>query len=200
MLRLQFATSNAAKVSSVARVLGGYGIEVIRLDVDLPELQAESAEEIAVGKVRAAYAIAKAPVMVIDSAFHIDVLRGFPSTNVKWATKQIGIRGYLDLLWCYPDAARACTFVDALAYMDEWHPQPLVLTRRERGRLAETERGTLRPAFKSPLATVFIPDGETKTLAEMSEDELSTYRSKPHMERHLRTLVGCITGAPQSFE
>ncbi len=200
MLKLSFATSNAAKVTSVARVLGGYGIEVVRLDVDLPELQAESAEEIAVGKVRAAYAIAKAPVMVIDSAFHIDVLGGFPGTNVKWATKQLGIRGYLDLLWCYPDAARACTFVDALAYMDALHPQPLVLTRRERGRVAETERGTLRPAFKSPLATVFIPDGEHKTLAEMADDELSAYRSKHHMEAHLRALAGLITGVPYSFE
>jgi XTP/dITP diphosphohydrolase len=200
MLKLFFVTSNSAKVASVARVLAGYGIVVVRLDVDLPELQAETAQEIAVGKARAAYAMVKAPVMVIDSAFHVDVLGGFPGTNVKWATKQIGVRGYLDLLWCYPDAARACTFVDALAYMDSFHAQPLVLTRRERGRVAETERGTLRMAFKSPLATVFIPDGETKTLAEMSDAELEAYRSKPHMEAHLRALAGTLTGTPQSFE
>ena len=200
MLKLFFATSNAAKVTSVARVLGGYGIEVVRLDVDLPELQAESAMEIAVGKVRAAYAIAKSPVMVIDSGFHIDVLGGFPGTNVKWTNKQIGIRGYLDLLWCYPGAARACAIIDAVAFMDSFHSQPLVLTRRERGRVAESARGTPRSAFKSVLATVFIPEGESKTLAEMSDEELAAYRSKPHMEAHLRALAGTLTGSPQSFE
>ena len=201
MLKLFFATSNAAKVTSVARVLGGRGIEVVRLDVDLPELQAESAAEIAVGKARAAYEVTKAPVIVIDSAFHIASLGGFPGTYVKWATQQIGVSGYLDLLARYTaDSARACTFVDALAYMDASHAKPLVLLRNEHGRVAKEPLGTLRPAFKSPLATVFIPDGESKTLAEMTDEELAAYRSRSRMEHHLQTLADILTCTPQSFE
>ena len=45
-MKIHFVTSNAAKLASVARVLGSYGIEVARADADLPELQADTAEEI----------------------------------------------------------------------------------------------------------------------------------------------------------
>lgn len=196
-MKIVFVTTNAGKVASVARVLGGYGIAVERRDIDLPELQGETAAEVAAGKVSAAYAFMNAPVMVIDSALHLDALGGFPGTYVKWATRQVGIRGYLDLLARHAD--RSCRFVDAIAYLDATLASPRILVREERGTIALAPRGD--PAgHKSAMATLFIPDGCDKTIAEMTPEEFQTYRTRPETERVYHEFAGQLTGSPTSFE
>ncbi|HSD12560.1 MAG TPA: non-canonical purine NTP pyrophosphatase [Patescibacteria group bacterium] len=199
-MKIFFATTNAAKVTSVARVLGAYGIAVERVDLELPELQAEEASGVALGKVRAALDALRAPVMVIDSAFHIDALGGFPGPYVKHVTKKIGIRGYLDLLARHPDpAVRGCSFTDAVALAHPMLPAPLTFVRVERGRVADAPRGD--PAgHKSPMATLFIPDGCDKTIAEMPPDEFHAYRTRPGTERVYHDLASAILHSQGSFE
>ncbi|HTM68673.1 MAG TPA: non-canonical purine NTP pyrophosphatase [Candidatus Binatia bacterium] len=198
-MKLFFATTNAAKVTSVARVLGGYGIGVERVDLDLPELQADTAEEIATGKVRAALSALRERVIVVDSAFHIDALGGFPGPYVKHVTAKLGVDGYLDLLARHQDpAARGCAFVDAVALADPSLPAPLVFVRRERGTIAPERRGD-PVGHKSPVATLFVPEGCEKTIAEMAPDELLAYRSRPSTEKVYHDLAAALTGG-QSFE
>lgn len=198
-MKIFFATSNAAKVASVARVLAAHGIEVERVDVELPELQADTAEEIALGKVRAALSVLRERVMVIDSAFHIDALKGFPGPYVKHVTAKLGVEGYLDLLARHPaPEARGCAFVDAVALADPSMPAPLVFVRRERGTVAPERRGD--PAgHKSPVATLFVPEGCEKTIAEMAPDELLAYRSRPSTEKVYHELASALLQG-QSFE
>lgn len=198
-MKVFFATTNAAKVASVARVLGAYGIEVERVDLELPELQADTAEAIATGKVRAALSALRERVMVVDSAFVIDALKGFPGPYVKHVTAKIGVDGYLDLLARHPHpASRGCAFVDAVALADPTIPAPLVFVRRERGTLATERRGD--PAgHKSPVATLFVPEGCDKTIAEMAPDELLAYRSRPSTEKVYHELASALLQS-QSFE
>lgn len=199
-MKVLFATTNAAKVASVARVLGSRGITVERIDVELPELQADDAEGVALGKIRAALASLSVPVMVVDSAFHIDALGGFPGPYVKHVTAKIGIAGYLDLLSRHPDpGSRGCAFVDAVAYADPMLPAPLVFVRRERGTVADSPRGD--PAgHKSPMATLFIPEGCGKTIAEMAPEELHAYRTRPTTEKVYHDLASAILHGQTSFE
>lgn len=182
-MKLFFATTNAAKLTSVARVLGTYGIDIERVDLDLPELQAESVIEVAKGKVRSAFGTLTAPVMVNDAGFCIHALGGFPGTNVKWTTKQIGVQGYLDLLARYPEP-RSCAMVSAVAYLDQGLDEPQVFFREEPGSVALAARGTVNE-HKSALATIFVPDGSKKTLVEMTPEEFAAYRAQPVMERYL---------------
>lgn len=189
-MKLFFATSNAAKVTSVARVLGRHGIEVERVDIDLPEPQAELAWQIAEKKVAFAYERLKAPVIVADSAFHIDSLNGFPGVYVKHATAQLGLQGYLDLLARFPEESqRVCRFIDAIAYEDGSSHEPFFAERSEEGWLATAPRGAMRETFKSPLAQLYVPKGHHKTLAEMTDEELAAYRSSPEMESYLERLA-----------
>lgn len=199
-MKLSFATTNPAKVASVARVLGAYGIDVERVELELPELQADDAEGVALGKIRAALSALRAPVMVVDSAFHVDALGGFPGPYVKHVTAKLGVRGYLDLLARFPDAAdRGCAFVDAVAFADPSLPAPLVFVRRERGSIADAPRGN-SAGHKSPMAALFIPDGCDKTIAEMTPDELLTYRSRPQTEKVYHDLASAILHGQTSFE
>lgn len=199
-MKLSFATTNAAKVASVSRVLGAYGIAVERVDLELPELQADDAEGVALGKIRAALSALRAPVVVVDSAFCIDALGGFPGPYVKHVTAKLGVRGYLDLLARFLAAQdRGCAFVDAVAYADPVLPAPLVFVRRERGTIADAPRGD-PTGHKSPMAALFIPDGCDKTIAEMTPDELLAYRSRPQTEKVYHDLASAILHGQSSFE
>jgi XTP/dITP diphosphohydrolase len=194
-IKVFFATTNPGKVTSVQRVLSQYGIEVERRDIDLPELQGETASDVIVGKIRAAYERVEAPVMAIDSALHIDALNGWPGTDAKHATKRLGWEGYLALLRpipCFrPDRPRTCRFEDAIGYMDASMDAPRVFLRKEPGCLADFPIGDWS-GHKSPLAALFIPQGCDKTLAEMTKEEFLEYRLRPETEQVYHDLAKYI--------
>jgi XTP/dITP diphosphohydrolase len=186
-----FVTGNKNKVVSVARVLAEFGIEVVHGTADAPEIQAERVADVAAAKAQwasNAY-FGERPVMVIDSGFVIHALNGFPGPNVKWATRQIGLDGYLRLMapWQHPDE-RFCVFEDVIACVMHGE-EPKLFTRTVHGRLALEPRGADRAEAKSPLWKLFIPEGFTKTLAEMSEAELMVHRQAPETERVYREFA-----------
>lgn len=186
MQKLFFATGNAGKVTSPRRVLAEYGIEVVQRkpEPDFIEIQAESAAAVAASKARQAFAQFGEPVMVIDSAFHVPALNGFPGIYVKPVTEQIGPEGYFKLLrnergWADP----ACYFEDVIAYLDAGLPEPMTFSRKDWGTLVPDPLGPDRPGAKSPLWKVWIPKGFDRTIAQMCEAELLAYRSRPQQER-----------------
>lgn len=196
--KILFATSNAGKVSSTKRVLAQYGIDVEQVKLPgMPELQAPTPDDIANGKVRYAFGQLQVPVMVNDAAFCLKSVGDFPGTNVAPVTSQIKLQGYLDVLARYgTEGERRCSFIDAVAYLDERIEKPVIFVRHEFGTVAREPRGVLPPDAKSPLALVFIPDGYSKTLGEMTPEELASYRSQPRMEKHLHDLVRWLQGSP----
>jgi non-canonical purine NTP pyrophosphatase (RdgB/HAM1 family) len=177
-MRLFFCTTNANKVPSVAKALSPFGVQVEQYQLDIPELQAESASAVAREKAKWAFAQVGEPVIVVDSAFHIAALNGFPGTNVKWVTKQIGLEGYLRLMSPnLSDIGRSCYFEDALACAAAAHDEPAVFVRQVLGRLATVIAGGDRSEAKSALWRLFIPAGCGQTLAEMTAEELERHRS-----------------------
>jgi len=177
-MRLLFATTNPNKIPGVARALTPYGIEVVQLPLDIPELQAETAETVAGDKALWARSRVDEPVMVIDSALHIPALNGFPGPNVKWATKQLGLEGYLRLMSHLPrPEQRACWFEDALACVLNAGEKPKIFIRRALGRLAAEIRGGDNREAKSAIWKLFIPSGHDRTFAEMTGEELVRYRA-----------------------
>ncbi len=177
-MKLLFATTNANKVPGPAKAVAPFGIELVHAPLDIPELQAETAAEVAREKARWAFARLGQPVMVIDSAFHIDMLGGFPGINVKWVTRQIGPEGYLRLMapWQAP-GQRRCRFEDALACAVDASAEPRIFVRRAFGRLAGEVRGPDRPDAKSPVWRLFIPEGFDLTVAEMTAEQLARHRA-----------------------
>lgn len=181
-MKLFFATTNANKVPGAAQALAPFGIEVVQRWLDIPELQAETAAEVAAAKVKYAFSHVAEPVMVIDSAFHIPALggeKGFPGPNVKWAARQLGPGGFLRLMSHLPDPAnRVCWFEDALACARHADEPVRVFTRRVMGTLAPAVSASpAQPWAKSVMWRVFIPDGFACTLADMSPEEFAVHRA-----------------------
>ena len=172
---LIYATKNPGKVKTMAADLEPFGIHVIQEPLEMPEPQSDEVQEIAESKVRHAFSVVKRPVIVLDAGFYVDALNGFPKAFAHFALDTIGIEGILKLA---EGKNRACEFQECLAYMDESISTPKFFTAHIRGRLSDQPKGTLHDGHWSDLALVFIPDGLTTTLAEMSNQELDAWRAK----------------------
>jgi len=188
-MRLLFATTNEKKVVSVARVLSTYGITVERRSLDLVEPQGRTAAEVSRAKVLQAFQITSEPVMVMDGALFIAALDGFPGPYVKDVTAQIGTEGYMRLLSHLPMARdRTARFDDAISYMDERSAHaPVTFVRSEHGTVPLYASGN--NVRKSLVERIFVPEGYSKTLADMDDAEFTAYRTNPRVESFYHTFA-----------
>lgn len=189
-MRLVFATGNKGKALTMQRDLAPHGIEVIQEPLDIPEPRSNDVQEIAEYKVRYAYERLHSPVMVMDAGFYIDAINGFPRAFVNFALETIGIAGMLKLV----GDDRRCEFRECVAYIDERLATPKFFIAHIRGTLATEPRGQLHEGHWSDLALVFIPEGRTTTLAEMTLAELDEWRESsgakdPHAKEFPQWLL-----------
>jgi len=178
MDHILFFTSNPGKMRTLSKVTGQYGITVEQVGIKLPEPSKLSLQEIACAKVTQAFAICNKPCIAVDGGFYIDALKGYPGPFADFTTERIGNRGYLRLMEGI--APRTCRFINSLAYLDPDISQPEYFSSSLDGALIDAERGALPKEAWSPLWQVFVPQGETKTLAEMSDDERAAWRERQY--------------------
>lgn len=170
---IYFATTNQGKVESLQRDMGKYNISVIQEHMDLIEPRSSDVQEIAESKIQQAYVHIQKPTVVIDAGFYIDSLNGFPGAYVNFSLETIKLEGILKLV---EDKPRGCEFRECLAYMDETLKKPEYFLAHVRGQLSENPRGSMNKHLWSELSLIFIPEGSSKTLAEMTSDEYLNWR------------------------
>ncbi len=165
-MKLFYATTNAGKVQSLAAALGPDGFEIVQRPLSIPEPRLDRVEDIARFKAMFAFQELQAPVVALDAGFFNHVLNGFPRTFVNFALDTVKLDGLLQLV---AGTDRAAAFRHSLAYHDGRDDTPAVFTDEVRGTIAPEARGTFRPYHWSVLSTIFVPAGESMTLAEMDE-------------------------------
>src|SRR5262249_38196873 len=122
--------------------------------------QALDPSDVVAAKARSAYKLLERPVLVEDSGLCIHAWGGFPGALVKWLEKSAGIAGLAKMLDAVPDPSATPVFRPAHCGGAE------VLTTRGEvaGSIAPTPRGTGGFGWDS----IFIPEGEHRTFAEMA--------------------------------
>lgn len=117
MQEIIFITSNSGKVKALQRRLQETKYKVTQESIDIPEIQADSASEIALFKAKYAYEILRKPIVVQDSSFHINSLKGFPGPYIKYVNETLGPHGLIKLMEGIKD--RSCYFEMALVFIDD---------------------------------------------------------------------------------
>lgn len=169
MASLWYATTNPGKVTSLQKHLAPAGIEVIQRALSIPEPRLDSVERTAGFKAMFAFQEIGEPVVALDAGFFVRDLRGFPGTFVNFALRTIQVEGILCLA---RKTDRVCEFRHSLAYDGGGNGMPLVFSDVVRGMIAPEPRGVFDRTYHwSKLVLIFIPEGQTKTLGEMSYDE-----------------------------
>lgn len=170
------ASRNKGKIAEIARIFDGEGIGV-RLrsidDFDLPEIEetGETFEENAVLKACTVALATGALALADDSGIAVDSLGGSPGVrSARWAgthgDDRANVQKLLAELNQAKAAERAAAFISVVALAK---PDGSVITAR--GELRGTVCFEARGNHGFGYDPIFIPNGEVRTLAEMSPEE-----------------------------
>jgi XTP/dITP diphosphohydrolase len=192
--RVLLATRNDAKLAELQRIVSALGVDVIGLaDVpaydEAPETGATFAEN-ALAKAADGAAASGLVTVADDSGLAVDALNGMPGVlSARWSghggeRRERDVRNLallLDQLADVPEERRGAAFVCAAAAV---HPdgRRAVVTEQWRGSLLRLPRGTNGFGYDP----AFVPEGETRTSAEMAPEEKDAVS---HRSRALRALL-----------
>ena len=190
---LLVATRNAAKLVELRRLLDAErvaGVRVLGL-ADVPEFPEEpetgaTFAENALAKARDATKATGLAAVADDSGLAVDALGGMPGVlSARWAGRHGDDRANLELvlgqLADVPDERRGAAFVCAAALVVPGGRE-VVVHGEWTGRLVRAPRGTNGFGY-DPL---FVPDGGTRTSAELAPAEKDALS---HRGRAMRALV-----------
>lgn len=158
MQTIYAVTGNPHKLASFKRHLKNYNFEMVALD--LPEIQSFDARVIITDKVKRAYEVVGKPVLVEDVSAGIDKLNGLPGPFIKFFEERLGD----DALYTLAGTETAANIVSTIGYYDG---QRLIITEGVVHGVVVPARGSNGWGFD----VCFLPDGHTKTYAEMSFEE-----------------------------
>jgi len=162
-------TSNLGKVEEIKLHLKKFGIDVLAKDMEIPEIKSESQEDIAIEKVKFAVKKIKKPVITEDTGIYFEAYKNFPGTNSRWLYESIGYEGILKLL---EGKSRKAYFKTTIGFCEP-DKEPKVFVGICKGEIVNKPSGNPHPRL--PYDAIFVPEGETRTFAEMTKEEKNRY-------------------------
>lgn len=163
-MKITLVTGNWAKIAQAKEVLEPLGVQVDNVKMDTVEIQADSVEEVAAYSAKWASEKLKTTVVKNDTGIMIDALNGFPAAYTHYVQDTLGEKGVLKLL--KGEENRKARFVQALAYC-EYGKEPVVFKSITEGTISKRLHGKHGWCWDF----IFIPDGQTKTLATFDDSE-----------------------------
>jgi non-canonical purine NTP pyrophosphatase (RdgB/HAM1 family) len=181
---IAFITGNQHKADYLAKWLG---IPMPHQKVDLEELQSLDLREVVEHKVRGAYAATQKPVLVEDVALTFHGMGRLPGTFIKWFLEELGAEGICRLATTLADKTATASIMYALYDGQELH----TFEGHVHGTIAPQVRSLEGNDWKSAKSwnSLFIPDGSTKTYAEMTDEELESFSHRAQAIAKLRTYL-----------
>jgi XTP/dITP diphosphohydrolase len=195
---LVLATRNAHKVAELHEILAAAGVDVelVPLPADAPDVVEDGVTFVdnALKKARSAAEATGLPAVADDSGLCVDVLGGSPGVfSARWSGKHGDDDANLDLLLAQlgdvPDAHRTARFVCAAALV-----APDGTETVERGEMVGVllrERHGEGGFGYDPL---FLPEGETRSAAELTPAEKDAISHRGKAFRALATHVAPFVG------
>ncbi|SFP42827.1 XTP/dITP diphosphohydrolase [Actinomadura madurae] len=197
MTRVVLATGNRGKVAELRRILGGLdvvGLEEFPGAPDVPETE-PTFEGNALLKARAIAAFTGLPAVADDSGLCVDALNGMPGVlSARWSGRfgtgdrdAANLRLVLDQVADVPGDRRGAAFLCVAALVVPGGVEHCV-EGRMRGTLIREPRGTGGFGYDP----IFVPDGETRTTAEMTAAEKDAIS---HRGRAFRAMAEILPSA-----
>lgn len=165
MKKTVYLTTNIGKFNEAKRIFKDYDldIEVMKPDFEIVEIQDEDCGKVAAFSVKYACEKLNRPCVKSDTGLYIDYLGGLPGPYNAYFCNQIGEEKFLDLMKDVKN--RKARLEDSFAYCEPGK-EPIVFIGSKMGTIATELRGNVGNWHDF----FFIPDGETKTLSELREE------------------------------
>lgn len=179
MEQMMLITGNEGKAKEFSRLLG---INVSYQKISLPEIQHTDVSVVAKAKAEAAYEQLGGPVFVDDTGLYIHAWNNLPGALIAWFLDNVGNEGIISMLASWDD--RSAKVVTALGYCDESGSR--VFVGEVSGTIAEIPRGENGFGYDS----IFIPEGQIKTFAEMNDAEKDANSMRALAAKAMKNQLG----------
>lgn len=164
---MKIVTHNKHKYLEYRERFDKYSIELEWENMEYPELQADSLEDIVKFSIEQIKNCMEAPFFIEDAGLFIDALNGFPGPYSSYVHKKIGNLGILRLMKDINN--RSAVFCAVIGYFDG---NGIKIFRGEvRGEITLKEKGNNGFGYDP----IFRPLNSEKTFAEMDIDEKNIY-------------------------
>ncbi len=164
---INFITSNKNKFEEAKKLIS----EIDHLSLDLNEIQEMDSKKVIEHKIIEAFKVHDGPFIVEDSGIRFFALNGFPGPLAKWFLKSLGVKKIYDLIHKSGEDDKAeATCV--LGYAKS--PKEIVYFEGVIWGKIVSPRGENGFGHDS----IFMPEGQDKTFAEMSMEDKNKYSSR----------------------
>jgi non-canonical purine NTP pyrophosphatase (RdgB/HAM1 family) len=177
-VRIVLVTGSSGKAREASEILGS---DIEHVELDLPEIQAATVEDVAREKAREAFRRLERACVVEDSALGFAAWGGLPGPYVKWFERAAGLEALCRSLDGFSD--RRATARCVLAFRSE--TEQLTAVGRLDGSIAREPRGNGGFGWDA----IFVPAGDTRTFAEMSALEKNAISHRRKAWEALRTMI-----------
>ncbi len=163
-MKIIYCTGNKFKLKLAKEIMEPLGFEIEGKKLDVPEIQANSIEEVAKYSSRYASKMLNMSTLKNDSGLVIPALNNFPGAYTKYVEETITEDGILKLMQDKND--RNAYFLEVLAYT-ELGKEPVVFISKTEVSISTKKCGDFGWGFDK----IFIPKGQDKTLACFEDNE-----------------------------
>lgn len=180
---IKFVTTNEGKFREVSRMLAEVRIESEMLDLDYPEIQCDTLEEVVQNALNWLSGKVKGDFLIDDSGLFISSLGGFPGVYSSYVLHTLGCEGILKILEGVEDrdAEFRCCF--GL----HWQGEDRLFTGLSPGTIAKEKRGEGGFGYDP----IFVPSRYEKSFAEISTEEKNELS---HRGRALEKVLEFLKG------
>ena len=172
---ISFITSNKGKYVEARAIIDG----LEQKDLGYTEIQADTLEEVAVYGINEIMARLKEPAMLEDAGLFIEALGGFPGVYSAYVQKTIGNEGILRLM---DGVSNRKAFFKSVVVYSEPGLEPRMFQGIVEGQIGHEARGSSGFGYDP----IFIPEGESRTVAEMPLDEKNKISHRGQAFRKLK--------------
>jgi non-canonical purine NTP pyrophosphatase (RdgB/HAM1 family) len=159
--KILFASTNQGKIREVQEILD---IPIEGIGLEIPEIQSLDENQVAIAKAQAYFSRINQPLLVEDTSLRFKSLGGLPGPYINDFSKALGNEGLIKILDSFTDrSAIAITTLAFITRPDKCH----TFTGETKGNIATLVSGTGGFGWDP----IFIPEGFTKTFAEISPEE-----------------------------
>lgn len=179
MRDITFVTGNANKADQLSRWLE---MPLLQRSADLHEIQTVDLEELIRHKALEAYRVIGSAVLVDDTALRFHVLGGLPGPFIKFFLSEIGLVKCCNLLASFEDRGATASVLYGLTV--DGHEVEIFRGDTE-GMISPAPSGDGGYGWDS----IFIPEGQPKTFAEMTEEELRPFNPRARAIEQLKRYL-----------
>ena len=171
-MRIYFVTTNKHKFQEVKDVLKDYPIELEHLNLDYEESREEDMAEIAKKASKKLADILKKPIVLEDTGLFFEAYNNFPGALPKFVITSIGFKGIFKLL---ERESRKAHFKTVAAFCKPGK-EPVLFEGIMKGEITKKVHNPEKDEM--PYDKIFIPEGKTKTISDMTLQEKNTFSQR----------------------